>query len=831
MPGFLILRNGKQTVNRPPQEIMGNSCPGRSRKSKMFRTQFPFREVHDFPDLGRCHEDGPNSKGYFMLRLIERLPFRMSLTFLASVPLLAVIGLGSYLGWEAYAKYSALDRAVTLERLALAAGDLMNAIPEESFGPLEQRPQARAIVDAAEKQLVSLHKEISSLGYGDETLRDLANAVDERFARMGEYRAKIDAGDTNQLLSAQYVTPVSEKTLDIISRVAGLTEDRELGRYLDAFHGLVQLSNGYVIVNRMGQQYTRYGGLTVEEAARFMQGRQQVRLYEKPMRAFMPAQLVAKYDAFFQTPDGQLITSTIKALDTLKTYTPAAGDFDAWTRAMENRRVFTAGLINDFAAELKQIGDRKSSDAASNLMLLFASLGVFVVAVIGFSVLAARGLSGSIRKIGDRMASLAAGNTEEVIPYDDRKDEIGDMARSVEVFRQAAIRNSELEAESEANRRRSEAERVELQRQAEAEAEARLNQATGALAASLRRLATGDMLCEVNEAFAPQFEGLRHDFNTSVRQLREALLSVGNSVSTVTGGSKEISDASDNLSKRTEQQAASLEETAAALEEITANVVATSKRTSEARDVVRDARDRADQSGHVVRNAVAAMERIEKSSQQIGQIIGVIDEIAFQTNLLALNAGVEAARAGDAGKGFAVVAQEVRELAQRSANAAKEIKALISNSAVAVGEGVKLVSDTGEGLGVIERLVQTVTAHMDAIATAAQEQSAGLAQVNTAVNHMDQSTQQNAAMVEEMNAAGAGLAQESAKLSELLSHFQLGSIGASTQLRNTAARMRAPAAPASASRPAAPDRQATSRAPVSHGNAAVAQSADEWEEF
>jgi len=765
-----------------------------------------------------------------MLRLIERLPFRTSLTLLASIPLAAVIGLGAFASWESYNQYRDLNRAVALEGLALAAGELMNAIPEESFGSVAQRPQARAAVDAAEKRLVSQFKAIDAQGYGEASLRELVTSADERFLRMPEYRAKIDSGDTNQLLSAQYVTPVSEKTLDIIGRVAGLTEDRDLARYVDGFHALVQLSNGYVIISRMGQQYAKNGALTVEEAARFMQGRQQVRLFEKPMRAFLSPKLIAQYDAYFQTADGQLITNTMKALDSLKPYTPGADDNTAWVRAMENRRTFTSGIIAQAANELRQLGDEKSSDAASSLQMLFAALAIFIVAVIGLSVMIARSLSGSIRKIGDRMASLASGNTEEAIPYSDRRDGIGDMARSVEVFREAAIRNLQLEAEAEATRRRSEAERLEMQRQSEADAEAKLIQATGALAANLRRLAAGDMLCEVNEALAPQFEGLRQDFNTSVRQLRDALLSVGNSVATVTSGSREISDASDNLSKRTEQQAASLEETAAALEEITANVVSTSKRTGEARDVVRDARTRADQSGQVVRNAVAAMERIEKSSQQIGQIIGVIDEIAFQTNLLALNAGVEAARAGEAGKGFAVVAQEVRELAQRSANAAKEIKALISNSAVAVGEGVKLVSETGEGLSVIEQLVQTVNSHMDAIAIAAQEQSVGLAQVNTAVNHMDQSTQQNAAMVEEMNAAGAGLAQESGKLSDLLSHFQLGG-SASSQLRETANRMRAPAAPVSRPVAAAPSRPIPARAPVSRGNTALAQSADEWEEF
>ncbi|MCQ1836463.1 methyl-accepting chemotaxis protein [Neorhizobium galegae] len=765
-----------------------------------------------------------------MLRLIERLPFRMSLTLLASIPLLAVITLGALSSLDAYAQYRELNRAVVLERLALAAGDLMNAIPLESSVAPAQRPDARSKLDAAQRKVVELHKQIDANGYSEPGLRDLARSLEERYARMGEYRAKIDGGDTNQLLSAQYVSPVSERGLDIIGRVASLTEDRELARYLDGYQSLVQVNNGYAIINRMGQQYSKNGTLAPEEVARYMQGRQQTRIFEKPFRNLSSPDVVAKFDAYWQTADGVLITNTLKGIETYKGYTPAPGDFDTWTNAMNKRREYTGALIDQAAADIKSLGDDKSSSAASSLQVMFASLGFFIVAVIALSVLIARSLSGSIRKIGDRMASLASGNTDDAIPYADRKDGIGEMARSVEIFRQAAIRNRQLESEAESTRRRSEAERLELQQQTEAEAEARLSQATGALAANLRRLAAGDMLCEVNEALAPQFEGLRHDFNTSVRQLRDALLSVGNSVSTVTSGSKEISDASDNLSKRTEQQAASLEETAAALEEITANVVSTSKRTGEARDVVRDARTRADHSGQVVRNAVSAMERIEKSSQQIGQIIGVIDEIAFQTNLLALNAGVEAARAGEAGKGFAVVAQEVRELAQRSANAAKEIKSLISNSAVAVSEGVKLVSETGEGLSVIEQLVQTVNGHMDAIAIAAQEQSVGLAQVNTAVNHMDQSTQQNAAMVEEMNAAGAGLAQESGKLSDLLSHFQLGG-SASGQLRETASRMRAPAAPASRPVAAAPSRPAPARAPVSRGNTALAQSADEWEEF
>ena len=214
------------------------------------------------------------------------------------------------------------------------------------------------------------------------------------------------------------------------------------------------------------------------------------------------------------------------------------------------------------------------------------------------------------------------------------------------------------------------------------------------------------------------------------------------------------------------------------------------------------------------------MEDIERSSSEIATIIGVIDEIAFQTNLLALNAGVEAARAGEAGKGFAVVAQEVRELAQRSAKAAKEIKELSRNSSVEVQSGVRLVSETGDALKTIEGYIVTVNQHMDAIATSAREQSVGLAEVNSAVNQMDQVTQQNAAMVEESNAASATLASEAQRLRELIAQFQLGG----------APRQSAAMAASPAHRPVASPakRLAGKVAKAFSGNAAVKES---WEEF
>ncbi|MGN8171830.1 methyl-accepting chemotaxis protein [Agrobacterium sp. 22117] len=298
--------------------------------------------------------------------------------------------------------------------------------------------------------------------------------------------------------------------------------------------------------------------------------------------------------------------------------------------------------------------------------------------------------------------------------------------------------------------------------------------AVNTIGAALTKLAQGDLSFSIDEPFAPDFEELRRTMNDALSQMRNTLSAVAHSTDQIDMGTREISQSAEDLSRRTEQQAASLEETAAALDEITVNVNNASRRADDARQAAITASNNATRSGHVVADAVAAMSRIESSSNQISNIIGVIDEIAFQTNLLALNAGVEAARAGEAGKGFAVVAQEVRELAQRSAQAAKEIKGLIRNSSEEVSTGVKLVSETGESLRTIHENITSVNQHMEAIASSAKEQAVGLSEVNSAVNQMDQVTQQNAAMVEETNAAGVTLAQETARLRGLVEGFQLG---------------------------------------------------------
>jgi len=298
------------------------------------------------------------------------------------------------------------------------------------------------------------------------------------------------------------------------------------------------------------------------------------------------------------------------------------------------------------------------------------------------------------------------------------------------------------------------------------------------LGAAMAALSNGELTYRLNEAFPGAYERLRADFNTAMGNLQETLKAVLATAEGLRTGTDEIAGASDDLSRRTEQQAASLEETAAALDELTATVRKSAAGAKQASDLVTTTRGEAQQSGDVVGQAISAMGEIEKSSGQITQIIGVIDEIAFQTNLLALNAGVEAARAGDAGRGFAVVAQEVRALAQRSAEAAKEIKGLISASSTQVGQGVKLVGDTGQALQRIVQRVGEIDALVGEIAASGQEQATGLAQVNTAVNQMDQMTQQNAAMVEQSTAASHSLKTETLELARLVQGFQVGQAAA-----------------------------------------------------
>ncbi|QDH74779.1 methyl-accepting chemotaxis protein [Brevundimonas sp. M20] len=412
--------------------------------------------------------------------------------------------------------------------------------------------------------------------------------------------------------------------------------------------------------------------------------------------------------------------------------------------------------------------------------------------------------------IADKFTRYGKGGTRAVIEasYNPILDAAGKPYKVVKFATDVTAAEIERERRAEADRR-------------EAEIQTNVVEDTGR---GLAAMAAGDLSYRITNEFPGRYGPLRENFNAAMNAMDEAMGVIRDNAGTMQSGAGEISSAAEELSRRTERQAASLEETAAALDEITATVKKTAENALSADTVVGHARSQAQSGGEVVQRAVTAMGEIERSSDQISQIIGVIDEIAFQTNLLALNAGVEAARAGEAGRGFAVVASEVRALAQRSADSAKEIKTLISASGAQVKDGVVLVRQSGEALTGIVSRISEITELMGEIRASTQEQASGLAQVNTAVNDMDQVTQQNAAMVEESTAASLNLTREAATLAELVGRFQVSEEAhRPTPIRAAEARIAAFAAEPAPARPSRPRMAVGAGRPV-----AVAAG---WEEF
>jgi methyl-accepting chemotaxis protein len=442
-----------------------------------------------------------------------------------------------------------------------------------------------------------------------------------------------------------------------------------------------------------------------------------------------------------------------------KAYDEAA---DAIQKAVED----IAGNVRDEIAE-----SRNSVAFDRTVTLVGALIAVFAIAV-GVFVAFSR-IARPIHALVEAMDRLAKGERDSPIPFVDRADEVGDMARSVLVFQKTAQENEQLSRDAARSRASLDAQREHGEKAQRAAIETERSVVVASIGEALAKLAERDLTHRIAADLPPSYAKLKSDFNDAAERLSDSLQAVASGAEAIRDGASDLSRAAIDLSTRTERQAAGVEETSTQLSAITTNVRKTSGNVEQARDVVRAARQRAEMSSSIVSEAVSAMTDIAASSSQMGQIIGVIDEIAFQTNLLALNAGVEAARAGDSGRGFAVVASEVRALAQRSADAAKEIKALISAAGAQVGRGVELVGSTGRSLEQIALEVAQIDGIVSAIAGSALEQSNNLNGVNGAIGDIERTTQDNAAKSDESRAACQSLFQETEDLSRIVSSFRL----------------------------------------------------------
>ncbi|CAH1662703.1 HAMP domain-containing protein [Hyphomicrobiales bacterium] len=492
---------------------------------------------------------------------------------------------------------------------------------------------------------------------------------------------------------------------------------------------------------------------------------------------------------------------------------PDAANIQGNNEANRANRKALNDLLISFSQRLEKAGIAVGEEATAftrqvQLIMPIILLATLLISVGVALVFAQRSITRPILDLSGVMEKLTAGDTRIDVPHTNRPDEIGAMARAVSVLRESTEQVALLQEQERAAAatRLARAQSMEavvsdvgevVAAAAAGDFSARLkiddadeqmqrlvagineinvvvDSATTEFAQALSAIAGGDLTNRVETSYRGRFADLKGAINETVDRLSDTVATIQTTSADVGLAAREINMGADDLSKRTEEQASSLEETAATTEELAASVKASAQASKDAARIADDAMQAAQNGGAIAGQAVEAMARIETASQKISDIIRVIDDIAFQTNLLALNAAVEAARAGEAGKGFAVVASEVRTLAQRSGEAAKDISALISSSNTEVGEGVKLVRQAGDQLSRILQASQKVAATIADISAASGEQANGIDEMSQAVAHLDEMTQQNAALAEQSAASANALSGRIGQLNELVATFRTG---------------------------------------------------------
>ncbi len=595
--------------------------------------------------------------------------------------------------------------------------------------------------------------------------------ISQALDTLPDFRREVDEVKLTVEQSSAFYTEVVAKFLAIPGQLAVGDANAELTKKIAAFNQFSQAKELAGQERALGNGVISLGRISTAQILRlaYLYGAQTNLLQQ--FKASSPA-FVSELQSVQPDVPGRLASMRSALLSSGQEADLSHWKSSEWHDAASKR-------INDMRLLEIKLLETLSNDAEALLNIetqSLAAVGVVLVLVLSaglaLSIVIGLGVVRPIKKLTAAIEQLARGEADATDVVRDSGDEIGAMARAVRRAIEAASERAASERAEDLRRneaRQAEAEHVAQER---ATHTGEIEDALGALDRGLRALAAGQLYYRIDQPLVPTLDPLREAYNQSVQTLESLVAMAGANARSINTGCADLKGAADDLARRTAGQAAALEEAAAALEEVATAVKMSAQGAEEARVSVSVANADTTEAARIVADTVEAMRDIASSSDQIGQIIGVIDEIAFQTNLLALNAGVEAARAGEAGKGFAVVAQEVRELAQRSAAAAREIKLLVERASKDVSSGVTLVGHTGAALAGIEKHVHIINQQVSGIVQSSKEQSVALAEITSTVGQLDQITQQNAAMVEQANAATQFLAEETGKLGEQLGCFQ-----------------------------------------------------------
>jgi methyl-accepting chemotaxis protein len=742
---------------------------------------------------------------------------RSRIVFALLIPSLALLGFAALVIQERMDKLQQAEAVQALAGYAVAASAFVDELQKErggsalflgsggkQFGAELQAQRGRT--DAARGRLDATLRQQAA---GD--VATAARQSQQALAQLDATRRGIDALSLPAPQSFAFYTNAILSQLDVIRQAIHASDNADISRATQAYYSLLQGKE--LAGQERGQAAGAFAAGKFEPAVYrrvVALSALQTQMLDEAARiaAPTPAALLQRLPQQAE----QAGVSNFRRIAYESVYAGNTGDVaaPAWFAAMTRYIDHMKSVEEAMSAELLALADMLRGEAARQTMLAGAAIAALLLLTAVIGTLFVRAITGPLARLTNAMHRLAGGDLACEVPAQERRDELGAMAKAVQVFKKNAEEKVALEQTAEDQRRASEQRRHEretreaaaaaeiaalCERVAEGDLSGRLNEAgkdgflltlgqrlnqlvaslhgiTDELASSMTAMSNGDLTKLITGEYHGVFGELKTGANGMAARLTDLAGRLAANAATVRDAAGEISAGSSDLAARTESQAASLEQTAASMQQVTTTVRQNADNAQAANALAMQARSSAEQGGQVVHDAVAAVQRIEHSAQKISDIIGLIDEIAFQTNLLALNASVEAARAGEAGKGFAVVAQEVRALAQRSANASKDIKALIVESNAQVKTGAALVQRTGEQLAGIVDGIARVSDIVAEIAGASKEQATGLEQINAAVSQMDEMTQRNGALVEQTSASAQALAGQARDLAELVGFFR-----------------------------------------------------------